>query len=167
VFGQQWYVVSTKLRREPFAQEQLARRGVETFLPRIIEEPVRSVGRTLVSPLFPNYLFVHIALEEQYFDVVWTPGVKRFIAFGETPAPVSDVVVGFLQDRVGPEGVLRLVPAFRAGDVVRVRSGPLAGLVGIIEHPGSPRGRVRVLMELLRRQTRVELPQRLIERVSA
>lgn len=164
--GPQWYVVSTKLRREQFAQEQLARRGVETFLPRIIES-LRPAGRSSVSPLFPNYLFVHIAIEEQYCDVVWTPGVKRFIAFGATPSPVSDAVVEFLQDRVGPEGVLRVVPVFRAGDIVRVRRGPLAGLVGIIEHPGSPRGRVRVLMELLRRQTRVELPQQLVERVSA
>jgi hypothetical protein len=39
--------------------------------------------------------------------------------------------------------------------------------MGIIENPGSSRGRVQVLMELLRRQTRVELPQEIVERVSA
>lgn len=162
----EWFVVSTKLRRETFAQEQLARRGVETFLPRIVE-PLRSARKPAVSALFPNYLFVRIDLEEQYFDVSWTPGVKRFISFGTSPAPVGDSVVEFLQERVGPAGILSVVPVFRAGDTVRIRSGPLAGLVGIIECPGSPRGRVRVLMELLKRQTRVELPQYLIERVSA
>lgn len=162
----QWFVISTKLRREQFAQEQLARRGVETFLPRIVA-PVRPAGKNAVLPLFPNYLFVRIALEDQYFDVAWTPGVKRFICFGATPVPVDDSAVAFLQERVGPEGVLCVVPVFRAGDLVRVRYGPLAGLVGIIEHPGSTRGRVRVLMELLKRQTRVELPQQLVERVSA
>ncbi len=162
----QWFVVSTKLRRETFAQEQLARRGVETFLPRIVE-PVRSTRKPAVSALFPNYLFVRIDLEGQYFDVTWTPGVKRFISFGASPAPVSDAVVEFLQKRVGPAGILSVVPVFRAGDTVRVRYGPLAGLIGVIEHPGSPRGRVRVLMELLKRQTRVELPQQLVERISA
>jgi transcription antitermination factor NusG len=50
---------------------------------------------------------------------------------------------------------------------VRITQGPLEGLVGIIESPCSGRGRVRVLMELLRRQTRVEVPQQIIERISA
>lgn len=162
----QWFVISTKVRREQFAQEQLARRGVETFLPRVVPA-VRPVGRSSAVPLFPNYLFVRIDLEEQHFDVVWTPGVKRFICFGGTPAPIGAPVIDFLRERVGPEGVLCVAPEFRAGDHVRVRYGPLAGLIGIIEHPGASRGRVRVLMELLKRQTRVELPQQLIERVSA
>jgi len=164
--GPRWFVVSTKVRREQFAQEQLARRGVETFLPRIVE-PTRLVGKPAVAPLFPSYLFVHIHLEEQYRDVVWTPGVRRFIGFGALPVPLDDGVVDFLQVRTGAEGILRIVPVFKPGDVVRVKYGLFEGLIGIIEHPGCGRGRVRVLMELLRRQTRVELPEHIIERVSA
>lgn len=160
----QWFVVSTKARREQFAQEELGRRGVETFLPRIVE---LSETPPRVAPLFPGYLFVHIELEQEYFRVAWTPGVRRFIGFGELPCAVDDAVVDFLRTRVGREGIVRAQPAFKPGDVVRVKRGPLAGLIGIIENPGCGRGRVRVLMELLRRQTRVELPQQIIERVSA
>jgi transcription antitermination factor NusG len=40
---------------------------------------------------------------------------------------------------------------------VRVTDGPLAGLVGIIEDPPDPRGRVRILMDILRTQTRVSI----------
>jgi transcription elongation factor/antiterminator RfaH len=162
----QWFVISTKARREKFAQEQLGYRGVETFLPRIVE-PSRLRGHAVVAPLFPSYLFVYIDLENQYFDVVWAPGVRKFIGFGALPCPVDTAVVEFLRTRVGHEGIVRAVPAFKPGDVVRVKRGPLEGLVGIIEHPGCGRGRVRVLMELLRRQTRVEVPQHIIERVSA
>jgi transcription antitermination factor NusG len=43
------------------------------------------------------------------------------------------------------------------GHRVRVTDGPLAGLVGIIENPPDARGRVSVLMDMLRRQTRVSL----------
>ena len=163
---QQWFVVSTKVRREHYAQDQLGRRGVETFLPRILE-PARGVLRASVTALFPSYLFVHIDLEQQYFDVVWTPGVRKFIGFGALPCPVDDVVIEFLQARVGSEGIVHTVPVFKRGDVVRIKHGPLEGLVGIIENPGGARGRVRVLMELLRRQTRVEVPQQIVERVSA
>jgi len=161
-----WYVISTKVRREEFAQDQLARRDVETFLPRIFES-TRLSPKPVIAPLFPGYLFVHIDLQEQYFDVVWTPGVRKFIGFGALPSPVGDNVVDFLRDRMGQEGVLRPVSLFKEGDVVRVKRGPLEGLVGIIENPGCGRGRVRVLMELLRRQTRVEVPEHIIERISA
>jgi len=163
---QAWYVVSTKARREQFAQEQLNRRAVETFLPRILE-PGRVGIKPIVAPLFPSYLFVRIDLEQQYFNVVWTPGVRKFVGFETLPCPVDDAVVAFLVARVGHEGILRALPSFKEGDVVRVKHGPFEGLVGIIEHPGCGQGRVRVLMELLRRQTRVDLPQQIIERISA
>lgn len=162
----EWFVISSKPRREEYAQEQLARRGVETFLPRIVE-PARLLDRSNIAPLFPGYLFVHIDLATQYFNVVWTPGVRKLIGFGEAPSPVDDAVVDFLRERVGAEGILRPASLLREGDMVRVRRGPLEGLVGIIEHPGGGRGRVRVLMELLRRQTRVEMPLHILERVSA
>jgi len=162
----QWFVVSTKARREKFAQEQLGRRGVDTFLPRILESACLR-PTPIVAPLFPGYLFVRIDLEDQYFDVVWTPGVRRFVGFGASPCPVDDAVIDFLHARIGKEGILRHVPVLRQGDVVRIKRGPFEGLVGIIENPGCGRGRVRVLMELLRRQTRVEVPQQILERVSA
>ena len=162
----QWFVISTKTRREQFAQDQLLRRGVETFLPRILE-PTCFGPKPRVAPLFPGYLFVHIELEEQYFHVVWTPGVRRFIGFGEFPCPVDDAVIGFLHARVGCEGIVRVARVFKEGDVVRIKHGPFEGLIGIIENPGCGQGRVRVLMELLRRQTRVDVPQHIVERVSA
>jgi transcription antitermination factor NusG len=52
-----------------------------------------------------------------------------------------------------------LVPGRR----VRVTDGPLAGLVGIIEDPPDPRGRVRVLMDILRTQTRVSIDAESLE----
>src|ERR1700680_3422240 len=100
----QWFVISTKVRREGFAQEQLERRQVETFLPRILE-PARLRAKFVVAPLFPSYLFVHIDLEQQYFDVVWTPGVRKFIGFGALPFPVDGAVIDFLQARMGQEGI--------------------------------------------------------------
>src|SRR5436305_15274565 len=77
-----WYVARSKTRKEDYAVQQLERRGVRVFLPRILEW-----GRDEVAPLFPGYLFVCIALLEQYYRVVWTPGVRSFAAFGATPTP--------------------------------------------------------------------------------
>src|SRR5882672_10510728 len=87
----QWYVVRTKTRKEDYAVQQLERRGVAVFLPRILE-----YGRDVIAPLFPGYLFVHIVLLEEYYRVVWSPGVRTFVAFGPTPTPVQDSVIGFI-----------------------------------------------------------------------
>ena len=162
---QAWYVVHTKVRKEQYAEWQLSRRGVVTFLPWIVR-PSRVSLDDVVQPLFPGYLFARVDLEQQYWDVVWAPGVHRLVGFGEVPSSIDDEVIDFLRSRVSKDGVVRMFPVFREGDRVRIKQGPLAGLVGIIERPCSGRGRVRVLMELLRRQTRVEVPERLLDHIA-
>ena len=63
-----------------------------------------------------------------------------------------------LRARGGPDGLIVARPRpLPPGHRVRVTDGPLAGLVGIIENPPDARGRVSVLMDLLRTQTRVSL----------
>lgn len=160
-----WYVVHTKVRKEQYAEWQLTRRGVETFLPWIIH-PSRISLDDVLQPLFPGYLFARVDLARQYWDVVWAPGVHRLVGFGETPSSIDDGLIDFLRARAGDGGVVRMFPVFREGDRVRIKQGPLAGLVGIIEKPCGGRGRVRVLMELLRRQTRVEVSERLLDLVA-
>ena len=160
----EWYVVRSKPRREEYAQDQLLRRGVETFLPRIFE-PLRGQLDATIGPLFPGYLFARIDLLSQYNRVIWAPGVRNFVAFGDVPASVDPAVIEFLQERCGPEGVVRIMPTFHDGDLVRVTRGPLGGLVGVVQGQVSGQCRVRVLMELLRRRTQVSVPSQLLEHV--
>ncbi len=161
---QEWYVVRIKPRREEFAQDQLLRRGVETFLPRILE-PAGRRAEPIIGPLFPGYLFAHISLLTQYISVIWAPGVHSLVSFGDVPGAVDSEVIEFLQDRCGKEGIVRAQPQFHDGDWVRVKSGPLSGLVGVVQGEMTARCRVRVLMELLRRRTQVSVPVRLLEHV--
>ena len=89
------------------------------------------------------------------------------VAFGDIPVPVEDGVVDFLQERCGDEGIIRRLPSFAAGDMVRVSGGPLEGLVGIVQRHTSGRERVQVLMQLLRRRTEVSLPTDILERIAS
>jgi len=154
-----WYVVRSKARKEDYAVQQLERRGVRVFLPRILEW-----ARGEVAPLFPSYLFVCIALLEQYYRVVWTPGVRSFVAFGATPTPVQDGVVAFIAASAGEGGVIRPLAPFRAGDRVQIKSGPFAGLVAVVQRPCSRPGRVQILLDFLRQGATVELPVGLVGR---
>jgi len=153
----EWFVVRSKPRREDCAVRHLIRRGIEVFFPRILE-PVGFANAWATVPLFPGYLFVEIALHRDFHQVIWTPGVKAFISFGEIPTAIQPGVVRFLRDQAGPEGVIRPRPRFHAGDRVRIKRGPFAGLIGIIETPCPERGRIRVLMDFLRQGTSVEVP---------
>src|SRR5881397_3654929 len=155
-----WYVVRSKARKEDCAVQQLERRGVRVFLPRI-----REWARDEVAPLFPGYLFVHIALLEQYYHVVWTPGVRSFVAFGLTPTPVQDSVISFIAASAGEGGVIRPLSRFKTGDRVQIRSGPLSGLIAVVQRPCSQRGRVRVLLDFLRQGATVEVPVGVVDRV--
>jgi transcription antitermination factor NusG len=152
-----WFVIRSKPRKEDFSVRNLARREVTAFCPHILE-PVGWANDWATVPLFPGYLFVEIELEHSYYAVVWTPGVKGFVAFGDVPTPVRPEIVHFLQQETGEDGVIRPLRHLRQGERVRIRRGPLAGLVGIIDKPCSERGRIRVLMDFLRQGTVVEVP---------
>ena len=155
-----WFALRTKARKEGYALQHLERRGVVVFFPRILEP-----GQDQVAPLFPGYLFVSIALLEQYYRVIWTPGVRSFVAFGAAPAPVAESVIHLLRASADAGDVIRPRSRLRPGDRVEIKGGPLAGLVAVIQQPCSQRGRVKILLDFLRRGTSVELPIALIGRV--
>jgi transcription antitermination factor NusG len=155
-----WFVVRTKTRKEDYAVQQLERRDVSVFLPRIVE-----YGRDQIAPLFPGYLFVRIDLFRQYHRVVWTPGIRGFVSFGAVPTPVQESVIYLIASSAGEGGVIRPLAPFKAGDRVQIKSGPLAGLVAVIQQPCSQRGRVKILLDFLRQGASVELPVGLVDRV--
>jgi transcriptional antiterminator RfaH len=160
--GLAWYVVSTKPRREAWAELTLRRKSIEVFSPQL-ELPRWSPRAGRVIPLFPGYLFVHIDLARRFHDVAWSPGVSRFVGANGTPATLDDEVVAFLQRRATPDGRLRARSALVAGQEIEIVSGPFAGLAGIIQHPPDSQGRIRVLMRLLRRPVSVQIPVRFVK----
>ncbi|MBI3303108.1 MAG: hypothetical protein HYZ72_13665 [Deltaproteobacteria bacterium] len=158
----QWYVVYSKPRREDFAQFHLQRKGLEVFFPRILlPHPIPKRGQ--VVPLFPSYLFVRLQLPEEYHHVLWSPGVKSLVSFNGTPAPLDDEIVAFLKHQATSDGLLTGRSNLTPGQEVRITGGPLDGLVGIIQDPPDAKGRVGMLMKLLSRQVKVEVPVRFVE----
>jgi transcription antitermination factor NusG len=85
----------------------------------------------LQLPLFPGYVFVRIALLER-LRVLEVPGVVRLVGFNNMPAALPTSEIETL--RSGLSGQLRAQPHpyLLVGRRVRVRSGPLAGLDGIL-----------------------------------
>ncbi len=153
----QWYVVYSKPAREVYAHSHLAQKGLEVFFPQL-QLPAPLPAHRVLVPLFPNYLFVRLRLPDDYYAVVWCPGVKRVVSFNNAPAPVDDAVVEFLRQRATAAGVLTAHSTLTVGAQVQVTTGPLAGLSGILQDPPDAKGRIRLLMKLLDRDLKVMVP---------
>jgi transcriptional antiterminator RfaH len=150
-------VARTKPRAEAFAAANLRSKAIEVFFPRLAPRFTRNA--THAEPLFPGYLFARLSLIDQFHVASWTPGVAHLLSGGDgAPAALDDAVVESLRERAQDGDVLVPQPAFRAGDPVAIRTGPFAGLLAVIDRPCSGAGRIQILLEVLRRQTRVDLP---------
>jgi transcription antitermination factor NusG len=146
--GGRWYVIHAKPHGEAEAHRHLVRRGLEVFFPRLARR--RQAGEVhRPMALFPGYLFVRLDLPRQFAAAAWSPGVRRLVGAGSTPAAVDDGVVAFLQARADEDGVLPARAAMTRGEPLEMTGGPFEGLLGILEDPPDDRGRVRVLMRLL------------------
>jgi transcriptional antiterminator NusG len=117
-----------------------------------------------IRPLFPNYLFAHMAYPNDYYTVIWAKGVKRIVGNGTEPIPLDDSVVDFFRKQSEEKGFILPSTRLKVGDTVRVGNGPLAGLIGIIDGSIDEKGRIKVLMDFLKEGTRVEIPYSLLER---
>jgi transcriptional antiterminator RfaH len=158
----QWYVVYSKPQKEEYAKLHLSSKGLEVFFPRLLL-PESNKQRRKIVPLFPNYLFVRLnLLSDEYYWASWSPGVSRIVNFNGHAASIEDNIVELLKMKSAGLGIIPARSNLKVGQEVRITTGPLEGLLGIIQEPPSAKGRVRILLQLLNRQTNVEVPVHLL-----
>jgi transcription antitermination factor NusG len=155
--NKRWYVIYTKPQKEDLAQFHLKLKNLEPFFPRLLL-PVFSRRQKRVVPLFPNYLFVRIDIEKQYDYVRWSPGVKCFVSFNDTPVPLEEGVAEYFIHRANADGIIRARSDLTVGQEIRICGGPFDGVLGMIERTPDAKGRVKILMTLLSRQLSIEVP---------
>jgi transcriptional antiterminator RfaH len=158
----EWFVIYAKAQREELAQLHLRLKGFNVFFPRLLLP--RSVKKPRqIIPLFPNYIFTRIRMPQDYYYVLLTPGVRQFVAFGGTPMPLADNIVRYLMEQADHEGIIPARSKLKVGQEVRINGGPFEGLIAIIQEPPSARGRVKVLLNLLSRQVKADVPVHFVE----
>jgi len=140
-----WYAAYTSANHEKSVAEHMGKRGVEHFLPLYACERWRKVQRvTLQRPLFPGYVFVHIALRDR-LRVQQIPGVACLVGFDKTPAALPDEEIDSLRSSLGTGVRAEPYPYLRAGCRVKIRVGPLSGLEGFLIRR---KGNLRVVLSI-------------------
>lgn len=151
-----WYALYTCANSERRVAEQLIKRGVEHFLPQY--ESLRQWKDRKVRlqlPLFPGYVFVHLALQNR-LRVLQVPGVVHMVGFGGHATPLADEDVARVRACLDHGFRAQPHPFLQVGRRVRVRSGPLAGLEGIIVRRKNA-ARFVISFALIQRSIAVEL----------
>jgi transcription antitermination factor NusG len=127
-----WYAAYTSANHEKRVAAQLGVRAVEHFLP-LFESVRRWKDRRmkLQLPLFPGYVFVRLALRDR-LRVLETPSVVRLVGFNGQPAALPDKEMEALRACVAARLVAEPHAYLTTGRRVRIKSGPLAELEGVL-----------------------------------
>jgi transcription antitermination factor NusG len=151
-----WYAIYTRARHEARVSAELEARNVEHYLP--VYSSVRSWEDRRVRitlPLFPGYVFVHLALQHR-LRVLQIPSVVRLIGFGGLPTAMPDEEIKILRSGLPDQLHAEPHPFLTIGRRVRVVRGPLAGWEGILRRKKNS-FRFVVSIELIQRAFAVEV----------
>jgi len=151
-----WYAGYTASRHEKRVAEHFAQRGVEHFLPLYETIHRWNNGRHRVQlPLFPGYIFVHIALQER-LRVLEVPGFVRLVGFNGLPHPLPEAEINKMKEALTKGVLAEPYPYLTVGTRVEIRNGPMQGMTGILLRRQN-RCRVVISVDLIMRSMAVEV----------
>lgn len=165
--GNSWFVAQTKSLREQWAADNIIRQGYTAYIPKTAVTTVER-GRKCekVRCLFPGYLFVQT--DGTWRFLTGTFGVANVIMQGQQPATMPDTAIAQLKARENANGLITLPKPverrFKPGDTIRVSEGAFSGFEGIWEGDAAPE-RVKILLQILGRKTRVLIGEDMLEKV--
>jgi transcription antitermination factor NusG len=131
---ERWYAVQTRARHERVVVQRFHDKGMTTFLPLVTEIRRWSDRRKSIEvPLFGCYVFVKIMpTNEDRQKVLRTDSVFDFVGVPRQGTPIPDEQIDGV--RIIVEGRLNFeaYPFLKIGQRVRIRSGALDGVEGIL-----------------------------------
>ena len=158
---EQWFALQVKCRHEKSIAQHLQDKGYEAIAPSTCGLR-RSANSTQDQELalFPGYVFGKFDVRFR-LPILMTPGIRCVVGYGKVPVAIEVAEMNAVQD------VLRsCVPVERCnylaeGERVRVVSGPLTGLQGVLLKVRSSY-RVVVSVELIQQSIRIEVDPEMV-----
>ncbi len=164
----EWYVIqvisgteenvkqSLFQRRESFSLEEYI---LDVFVPTHDVVSVRAWGTKVKKKknILPWYILVQMRVtNESWYIVRNTPNVTGFLGAGNIPVPVSGEELEKLKGKVEDKDET-FSAKFTSGDRAMITKGAFEGNEGVITHVNEEKGLVKVNINLLGRDTPIEL----------
>ncbi len=129
--GRRWWCLHTKPRQEKVTARHLRTAGLSYYLPQAVREGRTPEGRKIrsVIPLFPSYLFLFEDERGRVESMKWNTLVHVL------DVPDQSQLAGDLRQihRMASSGLMLVPePTYPEGSRVRIKTGPLAGMIGVV-----------------------------------
>lgn len=162
----EWYALYTRHQHEKSVAEHLHRLGFDVLLPLYREVHQWKDRRKQVEmPLFPCYVFFSGDLRQR-ISALSLPGVSSLVTSGGKVCVIPDQEFDAVRRAVASSATVEPHPYMECGDRVRVVSGPLAGVEGIVARRKDAL-RIVLSIQMLARSIAVEIDESVVERISA
>jgi transcription antitermination factor NusG len=131
---QHWYGLQTRPRHEKIVAQRLRERGVATFLPVVTEVHRWSDRKKSVEmPLFSCYVFAQfVPNRAERLRVLRVEGVFGLVGSRGEGVPIPDEQIDAVRNLVEGDVPWSAHPFLKIGQRVRIRSGSLDGLEGVL-----------------------------------
>jgi len=160
VDGAQWFVLWTHSHSERLVHDQLVAKGFDSFLPTMKTWSRRNGAQSVIAvPMFPGYVFLRHAIDKpSYVEIAKTRGLVRVLGERwDRLAPVPDDEVESIRRVVTADVPVFPHPYLREGQQVRITSGPLAGVEGLLVSTKPQKGLFVVSVDLLQRSVAIHV----------
>jgi transcription antitermination factor NusG len=163
--GSSWYAVYTRHQHEKTVARNLTTKGFETLLPLYqVRRRWQDRVKLLSLPLFPCYVFIRGTLERR-LDILTTPGLHTFVLSAGQPASIPPAEIDAIRQSADSGVRVEPHPFLKSGEWVRVKSGPLEGIEGILVRKKS-QALLVLSVEMLGKSAAVEIDAFEVERLS-
>lgn len=151
-----WFALQVRARHEIGVADHLRSKGYERFLPlHKIRKRWSDRVKQADSPLFPGYLFCRFNPQNR-LPILKTPGVTQIVGYNHVPVAVDETEIQAIRALVASELPNQPCPFIQVGHRVRIESGPLRGIEGILTELKGTRKLV-LSITLLQRSVSVEI----------
>ncbi len=87
------------------------------------------------------------------------------VCIGIDPAPVDDRVIEIIASQIDSTGFIKIGADLELGAKVLIQAGPFKGLTGIFERETSAADRIKILLDCVNFQARVEVERNYVKAV--
>lgn len=170
-----WYIVHTYSGHENKVKVNLEKRieymnmGEKIFRVEVPQKTVTQVKGGKKSEkeekIFPGYVLVEMIMDDDSWYVVrHTAGVTKFVGSAKRPIAAKDSEIKKIINRTQTQAQ-KVQLDIKAGDKVRIISGPFADFVGDITEVYPDKAKLRANVSIFGRETPVELEYKQIQKL--
>ncbi len=170
-----WYIVHTYSGHENKVKVNLEKRiEYMNMADKIfrIEVPQKTITKMKdgkktdrEEKIFPGYVLVEMIMDDDSWYVVrHTAGVTKFVGSAKKPIPAKDSEIKKIIHKTQNQ-VTKVELDVKAGDKVRIISGPFSEFIGDITEVYPDKSKLRAMVSIFGRETPVELEYKQIQKI--